>query len=79
MVIINLLVIFFVVAAMVIGGSRLVYVVSYLGQESAALKWPLGAIYTVMPISGIIIVYHKILDIIDELNTDRSPVQQTEP
>ena len=78
MVIINLLVIFFVIAAMVIGGSRLVYVVTYLGQESAALKWPLGAVYSVMPISGVIIVYHKICDIIDELNSEHRPVQQTD-
>lgn len=79
MVTINILVIFFVVAAMVIGGSRLVYVVTYLGQESAALKWPLGAVYTVMPISGLIIVYHKISDIIQELNSEQTPVEQTEP
>lgn len=78
MVTINILVIFFVVAAMVIGGSRLVYVVTYLGQESAALKWPLGAVYSVMPISGIIIVYHKISDIIHELNSEHTPLEQTE-
>ncbi|MCB0665173.1 MAG: TRAP transporter small permease [Saprospiraceae bacterium] len=71
MVIINLLVIFFVIAAMIIGGLRLVYVVTYLGQESAALKLPLGAVYTVMPLSGIIIVYHKVLDIMNELNSEQ--------
>lgn len=78
MVIINVMVIFFVVAAMIIGGSRLVYVTSYLGQQSAALKWPLAAIYTVMPISGIIIVYHKISDIILELKAGQQPLQKTD-
>ena len=78
MVIINVMVIFFVVAAMIIGGSRLVYVTSYLGQQSAALGWPLAAIYTVMPISGIIIVYHKISDIILELKAERQPLQKTD-
>lgn len=71
LVLINLLVIFFVIAAMIIGGLRLVYVVTYLGQESAALKLPLGAVYTVMPLSGIIIVYHKVLDIMNELNPEQ--------
>lgn len=70
MIIINVLVIFFVTAAMIIGGIRLVYVVTYLGQESAALKLPLGAVYTVMPLSGVIIVYHKIHDIIAELKAE---------
>jgi len=69
MITIHLLVIFFVFVAMVIGGGRLVYVTSILGQESAALEWPLAAIYTVMPLSGIIIIYYKISEIITELNT----------
>jgi len=69
MVVIHLLVIFFVLVAMVIGGGRLVYVTSILGQESAALEWPLAAIYTVMPLSGLIIIYYKITEIITELNS----------
>jgi TRAP-type C4-dicarboxylate transport system permease small subunit len=75
-VIINLLVIFFVLAAMVVGGSRLVYVTSILGQESAALRWPLSAIYSVMPISGIIIIYHKISDIFQQLHAHRQSISQ---
>lgn len=78
MVVINLLVIFFVIAAMIIGGSRLVYVTSYLGQESAALKWPLAAVYTVMPLSGIIIVYHKVSDIIHELKKEHEPMHKSD-
>jgi TRAP-type C4-dicarboxylate transport system permease small subunit len=78
MVVINLLVIFFVIAAMIIGGSRLVYVTSYLGQESAALEWPLAAVYTVMPLSGIIIVYHKVSDIIHELKKEHEPMHKSD-
>ncbi|MBK8506775.1 MAG: TRAP transporter small permease [Saprospiraceae bacterium] len=78
MVVINLMVIIFVISAMIIGGSRLVYVTSYLGQQSAALGWPLAAIYTVMPISGIIIVYHKVSDIILELRAEQQPLQKTD-
>ncbi len=57
MVMIQCIVVAFVFAAMVYGGSRLVYVTAILGQHSAALKWPLAAVYTVMPLSGTIICY----------------------
>ncbi len=75
MVVIHLLVILFVFVAMVVGGGRLVYVTSILGQESAALEWPLAAIYTVMPLSGLIIIYYKITEIVTELNTAPSGEQ----
>jgi TRAP-type C4-dicarboxylate transport system permease small subunit len=62
---------------MVVGGSRLVYVTSILGQESAALRWPLSAIYSVMPISGIIIIYHKISDIFLQLHAHRQSISKS--
>ena len=77
MVIINVLVILFVFAAMVIGGSRLVYVTSILGQESAALQWPLSFIYSVMPLSGLIIIYHKISDIKTELTAHHQSLSES--
>lgn len=72
MLILNLLVILFVFAAMVVGGGRLVYVVSRLGQESAALQWPLSAVYMVVPISGLIIIYQKIDDMIQGTDSNET-------
>ena len=61
---INSLIILFVVVVLVIGGLRLVYVTSTLGQTSAALQVPLSVVYSIVPISGIVIIYYKIYDLI---------------
>jgi len=45
---------------MVIGGSRLVYVTHSLGQTSAAMQIPLSWVYSIIPISGILIVLFKL-------------------
>lgn len=62
-VLINVLIIIFAIAVMVIGGSRLVYITYTLGQVSAAMQLPLAYVYTILPISGMLIVYYKIRDI----------------
>ena len=45
---------------LVIGGSWLVYTRFYLGVTSAALQIPLGYVYIVLPVSGLLIVYYSI-------------------
>lgn len=61
--IIHLMILFFAVAVMVVGGIILMYTRFVLEVKSAALQLPLGYVYIVMPISGLIIVYYKILHI----------------
>ena len=51
--------------AFIIGGSRLVYITYILEQFSPALQIPLAFVYLVIPISGILIVYYKINEIIN--------------
>ncbi len=63
-VIINLIVAIFALTAMVIGGSRLVLITFDLGQNSPALQIPLAVVYMIIPISGLLIIYYKISDII---------------
>lgn len=62
-------VILFAFLAMVIGGSRLVYISSILGQKSPALQIPLAIVYSVVPISGVLIMYYK-FDDLKNLKTD---------
>lgn len=57
-------IILFVLVAMVIGGGRLVYITFALGQSSSALGIPLSYVYSVLPLSGLLIAYYKISDII---------------
>lgn len=62
--IVSWLIILFSLCAFVIGGSRLVYIVYLLDQNSPALQVPLSLVYLVIPISGILIIYYKLTDIL---------------
>ena len=61
---INLLIIFFSVTVLVIGGANLVYVNYDLGQYSAALNLPVSFVYLVVPLSGILVIFYKVNEII---------------
>ncbi len=58
--IINLSVILFSFFVMVIGGSWLVYTRFALDVRSADLQLPLGYVYLVVPVSGVLIIYYGI-------------------
>ena len=60
---INLIIIIFVLGVLVIGGIRLIYVTKVLGQISPALQLPMSLVYSVLPISGLLIIYFKITDL----------------
>lgn len=62
--IVRVLIILFCLFALVIGGSRLVYLTYVLEQYSPALQVPLALVYLVLPISGILIIYYKLNDIV---------------
>ncbi len=63
---VRLLIILFCLGAMVIGGSRLVYITHILDQSSPALQVPLSLVYVVIPISGLLVIYYKISDILKD-------------
>ena len=54
----------FCLFAMVIGGLRLVYITYILEQYSPALGLPLAVVYLVIPLSGMLIIYYKISDML---------------
>lgn len=64
---IQLLILIFAFFVMVIGGMRLVQITLTLNQISAALQIPLGYVYLVIPISGILIMFYALTFIVDEL------------
>ena len=59
-----ILIILFALCAFVIGGIRLVYLSYLLGQQSPALNIPLAVVYMVIPISGLLIVFYKVSDLL---------------
>ncbi|TGV03422.1 TRAP transporter small permease [Flavivirga rizhaonensis] len=63
---VNILIIIFCLAALVIGGARLVYITYVLEQYSPALQIPLALVYLVIPISGLLIIFYKVSDIFNK-------------
>lgn len=63
--VVSVLIIVFAFFAMVIGGLRLVYITYVLDQYSPALQMPLAAVYFAIPLSGTLIIYYKISDILN--------------
>ncbi|MFW6226480.1 MAG: TRAP transporter small permease subunit, partial [Bacteroidota bacterium] len=57
----------FALIVLVIGGTYLVYSRFLLDVKSAALSIPLGYVYFVLPLSGILILYYSIDNIIQNL------------
>ncbi|APU68892.1 MAG: TRAP transporter small permease [Bacteroidota bacterium] len=61
---INILIIFFAVCVLIVGGGQLVLLNMELGQSSAALKVPLYVVYLVIPLSGLVVTVYKINEIV---------------
>jgi len=61
---IHSLIFLFSLSVMVCGGMVLMYTRFALQVKSAALQLPLGYVYIVLPISGLIIMYYEVLHII---------------
>jgi TRAP-type C4-dicarboxylate transport system permease small subunit len=58
--IISAIIVIFAITVMIIGGSWLAYTRFYLSVKSAALGLPLGIVYLVLPLSGVLIAYFDI-------------------
>lgn len=70
-IIIQLSIFIFSFFVMVIGGIRLVQITLTLNQISAALQIPLGYVYSVLPISGVLMMYYSSVFIIEELRNQK--------
>ncbi|QGY48268.1 TRAP transporter small permease subunit [Maribellus comscasis] len=68
---ISVVVILFAITVMIVGGSWLVYTRFYLSVKSAALGMPLGAVYLVLPLSGILIAYFDIDNMYNMVKSNR--------
>lgn len=65
--VVRVLIILFALFALVIGGSRLVYITYVLDQSSPALQLPLALVYTVIPVSGLLVIFYKVSDILKKV------------
>lgn len=64
---VELIIILFAVLIPLIGGTRFVYVTFKMGQVSSVMQVAKGWIYTVLPISGLLILIYNLLNISDIL------------
>lgn len=69
--IIAVCIILFSVTVLIIGGTWLAYTRFYLSVKSAALGLPLGIVYLVLPVSGILITYFDIDNIMKMVKANR--------
>ena len=53
-------IILFALVVLVLGGGNLVYITLRLGQVSSALGLPLGVVYSIVPLSGLIMIVYSI-------------------
>lgn len=60
MIIVNTLIALFAISVMIIGGSWLMITRFQLNVNSAALHLPLGYVYSVLPISGMLMLYYSV-------------------
>lgn len=59
-VLIEVVICLFTFAVMIVGGVNLMYITLKLGQISPALNFPIGYVYSVVPISGLVIIFFSI-------------------
>jgi len=67
----------FALFVMIIGGGNLIYMLLKLGNTTAALSLPIGYVYSVIPISGLLIVYYSLYQIFyesDEKNIETQSI-----
>ena len=70
-IVIELFIFLFSLFVMVIGGIRLVNITLTSNQISAALQVPLGYVYTVVPISGLLMMFYSLSFIIEDLLAEK--------
>jgi TRAP-type C4-dicarboxylate transport system permease small subunit len=66
------IVILFSFFILVLGGLRLVNITFTLNQISPAMGLPMGYVYIVLPLTGILIIYYSIVVIISTLKSESS-------
>ncbi|MEM9526400.1 MAG: TRAP transporter small permease [Bacteroidota bacterium] len=62
--VIDVLVLVFVVAVLIIGGSYYVWLTFSLGQRAPSLDIPVGVVYLAVPLAGLFIAYFQLKDIV---------------
>lgn len=77
-ILIRILIILFVLCVLVIGGGMLVYYTFAYRQITPTLQIPMALVYLIGPISGLLIIFYKISDIHQLLQSQSDEGEQQE-
>ena len=69
-ILINILIILFALFVFVIGGSRLMFIAFKMSQVSATMQIPMGIVYLALPLSGLLIIFYSVHEIVHGLPQD---------
>lgn len=72
-------IVLFAVAVMIVGGIRLVYIQLTLGQTSASLNIPIGLVYAVLPLTGVVMVFYASVHIRRHVQSLRAEAPDRSP
>lgn len=72
---INISVALFAFFVMIIGGGNLIYMLLKLGNTTAALSLPIGYVYSVIPLSGLLIVFYSLYHIFENEDEEVKEIQ----
>jgi tripartite ATP-independent transporter DctP family solute receptor len=64
---VQIILLVFIFTVLIVGGTRLMFITLFLEQTSAALKLPLGFVYSILPLSGSIMAIYCIHFLIDNV------------
>jgi TRAP-type C4-dicarboxylate transport system permease small subunit len=65
------LIILFALGVLVVGGANLTYITFLLEQASPVLGIPMGFVYTVVPLSGMLFVVYGVLGLLEMNNANK--------
>jgi TRAP-type C4-dicarboxylate transport system permease small subunit len=77
-VLINFIVLLFALFVLVIGGFRLVDITFTLNQISPSLEIPMGYVYLVLPLTGLLMIYYAIFFILRTLKRGKIEEEKEE-
>lgn len=72
----QVIVLFFSVAVLLIGGSQVVRNTLAMQQTTPALGWKMGHVYLALPISGVFVILYTLENLIDILKASPEQVQK---
>jgi TRAP-type C4-dicarboxylate transport system permease small subunit len=71
---INITVALFAFFVMIVGGGNLIYMLLKLGNTTAALSLPIGFVYAVIPLSGLLIVFYSLYHIFEDKDEEQKEI-----